>query len=292
MYELIQVAADTYYINAPAKIGLVKTDEHNVCLIDSGSDKDAAKKVLKLLEANGWHLHKIFNTHFHADHVGGNAYLQAQTNCDIFAPAAEVGLITNPVYEPALLYGGNPPKDLRHKFLMAKPSEVLPLSADVLPHGWELINLSGHSPNMVGFRTPNNVVLLADALASEQTLNKYGVTVLHDVPAHLQTLEKIKDITAAFFIPSHADPTADIAPLAQHNIEKTRNIIDFLLTLCRKPLDFEAILAQIFNHFGLTLTMEQYVLVGSTIRSYLAYLKDSGRLTTEIENNRLLWQTL
>ena len=196
------------------------------------------------------------------------------------------------MYEPALLYGGNPPKDLRHKFLMAKPSEVLPLSADVLPHGWELINLSGHSPNMVGFRTPNNVVFLADALASEQTLNKYGVTVLHDVPAYLQTLEKIKDITAALFIPSHADPTSNIAPLAQHNIEKTRNIIDFLLTLCRKPLDFEAILAQIFNHFSLTLTMEQYVLVGSTIRSYLAYLKDSGRLTTEIENNRLLWQTL
>lgn len=292
MYELIQVAADTYYINAPAKIGLVKTDEHNVCLIDSGSDKDAAKKVLKLLEANGWHLHKIFNTHFHADHVGGNAYLQAQTGCEIYAPAIEVGLIQNPILEPALLYGGCPPKELRHKFLMAQPSEVHPLTPAALPHGWEVIDLPGHSLGMVGYQTPDGVIFLADALASEQTLNKYGVTVLYDVPAYLQTLEKIKDITAAFFIPSHADPTADIAPLAQHNIEKTRNIIDFLLTLCQKPLDFEAILAQLFNHFGLTLTMEQYVLVGSTIRSYLAYLKDSGRLTTTIENNQLLWHTL
>jgi hypothetical protein len=33
----------------------------------------------------------------------------------------------------------------------------------------------------------------------------------------------------------------------------------------------------------------QYVLVGSTLRSYLAYLLDQGRLSAEFVENRLLW---
>ena len=38
------------------------------------------------------------------------------------------------------------------------------------------------------------------------------------------------------------------------------------------------------------MTFEQYVLVGSTVKSYLAWLKDTGRLTALFEDNRLLWR--
>ena len=72
MYELIQVSESCYYIQSPAKIGLVKTGEDRVVLIDSGNDKDAGKKIRKHLDANGWTLEAIFNTHSHADHLGGN----------------------------------------------------------------------------------------------------------------------------------------------------------------------------------------------------------------------------
>ena len=76
MYELIQLTEHDYYIDCPAKIGLVRIDEDNVVLIDSGNDKDAGKKVFRILEANGWNLKAIFNTHSHADHIGGNRFLQ------------------------------------------------------------------------------------------------------------------------------------------------------------------------------------------------------------------------
>ena len=56
MYELIQAAENSYYIQSPAKIGLIKVSDNEVCLIDSGNDKDAGKKVLKVLNANGWTL--------------------------------------------------------------------------------------------------------------------------------------------------------------------------------------------------------------------------------------------
>ncbi len=50
MYELIQVGKNSYYIQSPAKIGLVRISETEVCLIDSGSDKDAGRKVRQILD--------------------------------------------------------------------------------------------------------------------------------------------------------------------------------------------------------------------------------------------------
>ena len=37
------------------------------------------------------------------------------------------------------------------------------------------------------------------------------------------------------------------------------------------------------------MSFEQYVLVGSTVRSYLAWLKDTGRLTTLFEDGWMRW---
>ena len=108
MYELIQVSEHCYYIQSPAKIGVVKLNDTEVCLIDSGNDKDAGKKVLKILNANGWALKVIYNTHSNADHIGGNHYLQAQTGCKIYAPGIERDFTRHPVLEPSYLYGGNP----------------------------------------------------------------------------------------------------------------------------------------------------------------------------------------
>lgn len=44
MYELEQVGSRSYYINCPAKIGIYAQTEREVYLIDSGNDKEAAKK--------------------------------------------------------------------------------------------------------------------------------------------------------------------------------------------------------------------------------------------------------
>ena len=71
MYELIQVTDKSYYIQCPAKIGLVRLEGDEVCLIDSGSDKDAGRKVRQILDANKWQLRAIYNTHSNADTSAG-----------------------------------------------------------------------------------------------------------------------------------------------------------------------------------------------------------------------------
>ena len=290
MYELNHIKGSSYYIQSPSKMGLVKLNDREVCLIDSGNDKDAGRKVRQLLDANGWRLTAIYNTHSNADHIGGNRYLQGQTKCRIYAPGIECDFTRHPVLEPAFLYGGFPPKDLRHKFLMAQVSDADDLTAAVLPEGFELLPLPGHFFDMVGFRTPDDVVYLADCLSSKETLDKYQIGFIYDVAAYLTTLEKVKELQAAVFVPAHAEVTEDIAPLAQYNIDKVHQIADHNAMLCGEPVIFEELLKKLFDDYALTLNFEQYVLVGSTVRSYLAWLKDTGRLTVSFEDNRLLWR--
>lgn len=76
MYELEQVGKQSYYINYPSKIGIYKQMKADIYLIDSGNDKEVAKKVLKTANQHQWKIKGIINTHSHADHIGGNYYLQ------------------------------------------------------------------------------------------------------------------------------------------------------------------------------------------------------------------------
>ncbi|MBE6906008.1 MAG: MBL fold metallo-hydrolase [Ruminococcaceae bacterium] len=290
MYELIQAAGNSYYINCPAKIGIVKLDAATVCLIDSGGDKDAGRKVRQILDQNGWKLKAIYNTHSNADHIGGNKYLQSQSGCKIFAPGIEADFTNHPILEPSFLYGGYPPRDLRHKFLLAQESTVHCLCDTDLPEGMTMIQLPGHFFDMAGFRTADNVVFLADCLSSEETLNKYQIGFIYDVAAYIATLEKVKQMTAKLFVPAHAQATENITMLAQFNIDKVYEIADRIVHICEEPQIFEHVLQKLFNEFGLALNFEQYVLVGSTVRSYLSWLKDHEKLDFIFENGKMLWK--
>lgn len=292
MYELVQVSERCYYIDCPAKIGVYTIDREHVCLIDSGSDKDAGRKVRQILDRNGWHLTAILNTHSNADHIGGNRYLQGQTGCKVFAGGIEAAFTRYPVLEPSFLYGGFPCKELRHKFLMAQECEVTDFSDRAFPEGVEVIPLPGHFFDMVGFRMPDGVVFLADCISSRETLDKYAVSFLYDTAAYLKTLDYVEKMEAAMFIPAHADASADVRELVRYNRDKVYEVAERIVSICREPMHFERILQEVFRGYGLSMNFEQYVLVGSTVRSYLSWLKDSGKLTAEFKDNMLLWRTV
>lgn len=92
---------------------------------------------------------------------------------------------------------------------------------------------------MVGFRDADDVVYLADCLSSEETLEKYQIGFIYDVAAYLDTLEMVKTLTAAMFVPAHAEATNNITQLAQINIDKVREIAAKILEICKNPMIFE-----------------------------------------------------
>ena len=67
---------------------------------------------------------------------------------------------------------------------------------------------------------------------------------------------------------------------------------DRILSICGEPMCFERILQEVFKGYGLSMNFEQYVLVGSTVRSYLSWLKDTGEVSVEFQDCMLLWQSV
>ncbi len=292
MYELVQLTEHCYYIECPSKIGLIRLNDNEVYLIDSGNNKETGRKVRQILDANKWQLIAIYNTHANADHIGGNKYLKAQTNCNIYAPAINAAFTKHPILESSFLFGAYPPKDLRNKFLLAEPSEAKVLNPHVLPEGLSCIDLAGHYFDMVGYENADEVIYLADCLLSVDILDKYKIPFIYDVQQYLATLEKVKGMQAKFFVPSHSKVEEDIIPLAQYNIDKVHEVADKICTICTMPLNFEGILQKIFKDYDLKMNFDQYALVGASVRALLSWLKDTDKIEVIFEDNLLLWHKI
>ncbi len=291
MYELIQAGQKTYYIECPSKIGIYQINDKDICLIDSGSDKDVAKKVLKIIQEKEWHLEMIINTHSHADHIGGNAFLSERTQCQIYTVGVEQAFTTFPFMEPSFLFGGYPPKALHNKFLCAKPSPAKELHEENLPSGLSTIKLDGHSFSMIGVKTSDDVIFLADSLISQEILEKYHIAFVYDVKSYRESLEVLQSTKAKIFIPSHGMALESIDELIEINRKKSEELETLLVETCAHGIIFEDILQNIFNHYSLEMNFNQYVLVGSSVRSYLSYLCEENAMQYYFENNKLLWKT-
>lgn len=292
MFELMEAGRCSYYINSPAKIGVYLSGENEVYFIDSGNDKDAGRKLRQILERMNWKLRGILITHSNADHIGGCRYLQQQTGCRVFAPGIERAFTENPILEPSFLYGGYPPEDLRHKFLLAQDCPCADISDPDFPKEVEVIPLPGHFFHMVGYKLPDGTVFMADCVSSPETLEKYQIGFIYDVAEYLNTLDRIAALDGKFFVPAHTEPCLSMAELADVNRAKVLEILDKIAAICAKPACFEDVLQKLFTDYELQMDFAQYVLVGSTVRSYLSHLRDEGRITVEFSDNKLLWRAV
>jgi glyoxylase-like metal-dependent hydrolase (beta-lactamase superfamily II) len=290
MNEIIKLGEKTYYIPNQTNIGIYCENDKDIWLIDTGNDKEAGKKILKLIEEKGWKVKGIINTHSNADHIGGDKIIVDKTNAIVLNNGIENCFTKYPILETSFLYGGFPFKDLTHKFLMAsKPSNCAEICNN-LPDGLEIINLPGHFFDQIGIKTNDEVYFLGDSLFSKDIISKYSLFFIYDVDNYLKSLNTIETLNGNYFVPSHAPLQNDPKELVKINKTKIEEICNYLLKTCVKPLTFEQILQNVFNHYNLIMTPEQYILIGSTIRSYLSYLYNQDKLTYYFENNLMFWK--
>lgn len=290
MAEMIQIKNNTYCFDCNARVGVYKVNERDVYFIDSSSDSDTAEKLYNTITDLGWRILGIINTHSHADHNGGNAFLQDKTGCKIFANGIEAAVSENTMLNTVSLIGGYPAKEFTTKLLYAQPSIVYAFDHPDFPHEFEIIDLPGHSANMVGIKTPDNVLFTADALVSEKALEVLHLTYIFDIEQHLKTLEYLKTLSADVFVPSHSKPIDNINGLCDKNICEIISIRDTLFSFLKSPLCFDSLLSKVIKYYKIRLTNEQYVLLGSTLRCYLGWMKNKGYINFEIKDNMLLWK--
>ncbi len=292
MAKLIALTNKTYYLRVPTRIGMILLDSTDVCVIDSGIDADAGALILSVLEEQRWQLRYLINTHGHADHVGGNRFLQDKTGCTVLGYGINADMTRDPLINSSMLYGGKPGEDLKGRFFYAQPSKVYDLKEEPerLPDGLTLLSLPGHAADMIGILTNDGVAFIGDALCSEKTLAKNPITFLYDVEAALSTLQQLHSLPASVFVPSHADSLTDVSRLIDINRQAIMQTQKQILEILETPMLFEHLLKALLDKNGLTLDFSQYALVGSTVRSYLSYLRDSGKICPHFENNLLMWE--
>lgn len=292
MFDLINIINNTYYIKSSTNIGVFKINDKEIILIDSGTDKDCGKKIKKLMDKNGLSVKYIYNTHSHADHIGANNYLQDIYNCEIFNMPIENYFVNNPELEAALLYGAHPLKELNHKFLSASKSFSHEFTKDNLVKNIKLLNLPGHSLNMCGFLTSDNVAFLGDALVSEDIIKKYSITYLYDVALSLDTLEYLKTLKADYYIISHGEITDNISNLVDINLMQIQKIIKDIINLTKEEITFESLLSKMFALYNIRFTYLQNVLIGSTLKAYLSYLIEQNKLIYILKDNSIYYKSI
>ncbi|MDR3283932.1 MAG: MBL fold metallo-hydrolase [Treponema sp.] len=307
--NLVQLSDTFSIITGVTNIGVISdgisdsAQPRHIYLIDSGGDGDTGKKILRLLSelyGNNFVLQGIINTHSHADHAGGNAWLQTATHCEIWASQGEKAIIENPQLESALVWGACPFPEIRSKFFEAKPSSVTRIIAggekiELRDSTMEIISLPGHYIDMIGIlhtdkQTGKSAVHLGDGAFGRETIAKYWIAFLHDVEGFKASLEKINAIHADYFVPSHGAIFTAPEALTEINSIAVREVETTILRCLKEKLTPEELLAKVADINSIPLGYIQYVLVGSTLRSYLSYLYRNKKIGFTVENNRMYWQ--
>lgn len=214
--------------------------------------------------------------------------IQDRTGCVVLAHKIEKCFTEYPILEPSFLYGAYPIKDLQNKFLMAKETKVLEVE-EHLPDGLEILTLKGHSFDMIGIKTSDNICFLGDSLFSEETMQKYHVSFLYNVKEFLNSLDHLSTLEGRFYIPSHTEGTSNIKDLITLNRNKVQEICQSIYNICQEEKTWEEILTELFNHYHLIMNITQYVLIGSTLKAYLTYLYEEEKLIFTIKDNKVLW---
>lgn len=292
--ELVEISKSIAYIPGAVNIGVLRNGER-CAVIDTGLDKDSGRNIKKVLEAEGLVLEAIINTHSHADHFGGNDYLVRNLKAKVYAPRIESGIIQNPILEPVYLFNGATPiRNLRNKFVLAKPSPVdviiEPGKLEVIGLEVEIIPLPGHCFNQIGVLV-DDVLFCADTVFSTRVLVKYKIPVVQDVKSHLGTLDKMDETNYSFYVPAHTRPREDIKELVGKNRDTTLGIIRDIKGILGIQKTTEQVVSELATQYGLDLTVvQQYYLIQMTVMAYLGYIYDEKESEIEMKDNRLYWK--
>jgi glyoxylase-like metal-dependent hydrolase (beta-lactamase superfamily II) len=292
--ELKKISERVHYIEGPANIGVILLDNSEVALIDSGIDSRYASRVLQLLENLRFKVKYIFNTHSHADHIGGNSYLNQKTSCKIFSSQLELPTILNPLIQSAVLFAGAPIQDLLNKYILAAPSPAQTINDN--PHILEeteiaTIELPGHSINQLGYMA-DGVAFLGDSLFHEAFFKRQQLPFHYDPLVQLRTLERLKSLKANWFVGGHFKPTKEIRLDIETNISQINNAIDFILSFLKIPHPQDRVIKTFMDHFSLKKNTWEYFLYRATVNGYLSALYKNGQIKYRIIDNLLMWYAL
>lgn len=296
--DLIPLTPCAYHLAGGSNAGLIVQDGRAV-LVDTGLDRDSAKKILRHVAALKVELAAVAITHAHADHFGGAAMIRGRTGVPVYAPALEADVVANPIWEPLYLFSGAmPPAELRHKFTLA---EACPVDGVLGPGEQELAGVRvnvlpapGHAPNQM-MVAGGGACFVADALFAPAVLGKHGIPFCVDVDQALATLADLPALDGQYaaFVPGHGPAVAQIAAWTAENRNRLIAVCQAVADALAKAPDLGEIIRLTADALAVTIPNPAiYWLTQTTVLACLVSLQRAGRAQVTVEANQLQWQTL
>jgi len=299
--QLTQLDGQTWVIQGGANIGVIAYEDR--CLIiDSGMDKDAGRDILNQVKKLGLTPGALLVTHAHADHFGGAQYLVRQTGLKVYATRVEAAVMSGPILEPLYLFSGaQPPRELQHKFLLAKPclvDTVLEGNEQAIDHiPLRVIPLPGHSIEQVGVAF-GDTFFVGDAFLTPEILDKHRIPFYSDIQTGLSTLTTLKTQIESFrhIVAGHGEIYTSAARANEaitYMIERLESILDVIRAAladgqARPAADILRIVA---NAQGVQIqALPQYVLYNTTVQAALSTLSTQGEISPLFQDNSLAWR--
>ena len=130
-------------------------------LIDTGT-RGSSKKIIDYYRKNNLKPEIVLITHYHPDHVGGLKSIRDEFGAKIYAPDAEIGVISGKERM-------TPAKSLASRlvsgFMKSEPVEGLSRSSELSLEGLEVVETPGHTPGSTSyFFSKDNVLFVGDAV--------------------------------------------------------------------------------------------------------------------------------
>lgn len=298
MSHLVFINERVAYLPGTNNLGVIVCAQGRAIAVDTGIDKEAARLLRRACELTGLQIVATLLTHHHADHVGGNDYLERNiAGLTCYAPRREAPFIEDPYLEPSYLsYGAAPIAPMRNRFVMATPSivhqRIEPGTLTIESVTMQIVAVPGHSLAQVSI-VIDDVCFAADGFFGAAVLTKYGLPYAHDVLAQLASFDVVRSLDVKYWIPGHGElqtPETIDATLAA-NRDAVAQGMTLVRDACATPASLQQIVAQVQQRLGLqSSALAQYAVFASGVSAYLTALHTQGALVVELTNEGPLWR--
>lgn len=293
---LEQVKGNTWVLKDWEIIPLYKLDETRCVLLDTGL-AEQREALDSALQAAGLIPVGILCSHAHIDHMGNNAFLKEKYGTQLAMSLGEAAhqfsylamgvpnyLLSVGDLEESPAHGGTPV--LADRIILPGEDKIEFCGAE-----FTIVPTPGHTSDHICVKTPDDVLYLADAMMTGQTLHRSKFPYAYDMGAYLDSMRKLRTEKADKYIVAHYGIYDEILPLIDMEARFLRQRMLDLTDLVEGYTTPKLMASAICRAYRINAhSVRDLGYFEAASLSYINYLRELGELEAYIEDNQILYR--
>lgn len=257
-------------------------------MLDSGFPQNR-QEILDLLAEKDLRLAALLTTHTHPDHIGNHTFLRERFGAKVYMTAFAAITCIEPLAMGVSLGGRANYRMIKERIKDTVIADVMiPFEeGEITVEGatFRVIPTPGHCVEHVSFITPDNVAYVGDALQSEDFMINRRLTYTTGLEEDLISKTRIAELDCDSYIIAHNGVVEDVKETVQTAVEAMEYRLALFEQLANTPAGEDELVRRFLVHTGADLSNYRSVRgVHANALAFIAYLVDTGRLTTLVED--------